>query len=84
MSTESLKKGCAGARIRRQDWDLEEAKLIDNDYWKWEREISKGQSPELKAAHAAREAQWEQDKKALGERIKQAVEDYIAAHPSES
>ena len=50
-------KQCAGARVRRQDWAPEEAKLIDNDYYKWERENSMGQSPKRKTARAAREAQ---------------------------
>ena len=77
-------KQMAGAHVRRQDWALEEAHRIDQDFWKWVNDHSKpGQSAEFRDAYDARRAQRDQEKKVLGDRVKQAVEDYIAAHPDE-
>ena len=85
-------KHSAAAHVRRQDWALDEASRIEKDFQKWLDEHphtyedfhpEPGQSTEFLDAYEARKAQRDQEKKALEDRINQAVEDYIAAHPDE-
>ena len=85
-------KHSAAAHVRRQDWALDEASRIEKDFQKWVDEHphtyedfhpEPGQSTEFLDAYEARKAQRDQEKKALEDRINQAVEDYIAAHPDE-
>ena len=85
-------KRSAAAHVRRQDWACEEDDTIERNFQEWMDEHphtyddfhpEPGQSTELLDAYEARREQQKREHEALEERIKQAVEDYIDAHPDE-
>lgn len=85
-------KQSAAAHVRRQDWAGQEDDRIERDFSRWVDETphtdedmhpQPGQSTAFLDAYEARKAQRDAERKALEERIMQAVDDYIVAHPDE-
>lgn len=85
-------KQSAAAHVRRQEWARQEADRIEQSFRDWveshpytydDMHPREGESTEFRDAYEARYAQRDSEKEVLEQRIMQAVDDYIAAHPDE-